>query len=123
VTIFSALRDPLLWSDEFVIENVLGIDEKKSSISLIGNTATIVTVGNQFFEGCPVDIIFSLEGRVNRLIIFKLTHVVSQQVLTDQVIGVIESIDLVPTERFELLSLNQDGVEPAETIDGLSELS
>lgn len=78
VSFFSAHRNPLLRSYESIIEDVVGVDSKESSVGVISDTTTIVTHGNQIFEGLPIDIVLSFEGWINRLSILKFTHVLGK---------------------------------------------
>lgn len=122
VTFFSSRWYPLLGSDESIAEDVVRINSKESSISVISYTTTIVTLGNENFESCPVDVFFGFEGWIHWLSILEFAHVLGQQTLANIKIRISESIDLIPTERLELLPLDQNRMEPAESVDSFSEL-
>jgi len=120
--VFSSVNGtPFLNSDQLVAEYIFAVDIDQVSISLVGNTTTIVGVGNQGTDSLPVNGLVGFEVRVSDSIL-EASHVDGQYILTDGVIRVVESIRSVETEGLELLSLNEHSMEPHQTEASLAEL-
>lgn len=122
VELFSASWSPPLKGDEIIIEDFLGIDLDQASIAIICNSTTIVGFGNQILNGLPRDgLLFVILLICNAIL--EASHVNGKQILADRIVGVVEVIGDVPSEGLELLTLDQDSMEPTKTINCLSEFS
>lgn len=96
VEFLSASRSPSLQGDKVVIEDLLGIDLDKASVTIVGNSTTIVGFCNQILDGLPRNgsfLVILFRGNT----VLQATHVNSEQVLTDRVVGIVEVIGDVPT--------------------------
>jgi hypothetical protein len=96
VEFLSASRSPSLQGDKVVIEDPLGIDLDKTSITIVGNSTTIVSFCNQILDGLPRNgsfLVILFRGNT----VLQATHVNSEQVLTDRVVGIVKVIGDVPT--------------------------
>jgi len=121
VVLLSALGAPSLHRDEVIVEQLIAVNCDELAIIIIGNTATIVCLGNQVADGLPWDWLVGLEvGVLDTLLV--AAHVQGECVLADLVVRIIETVGNVPTKRLELLTFNKNGVEPHETVDSLAEL-
>ena len=96
VEFLSASRSPSLQGDKVVIEDLLGIDLDKASVTIVGNSTTIVSFCNQILDGLPRNgsfLVILFRGNT----VLQATHVNSEQVLTDRVVGIVKVIGDVPT--------------------------
>jgi hypothetical protein len=96
VEFLSASRSPSLQGDKVVIEDLLGIDLDKASVTIVGNSTTIVSFCNQILDGLPWNgsfLVILFRGNT----VLQATHVNSEQVLADRVVGIVEVIGDVPT--------------------------
>ena len=122
VELFCASWSPPLKGDEIIIEDFLGIDLDQASIAIICNSTTIVGLGNQILNGLPRDgLLFVILLICNAIL--QASHVNCKQIFADRIVGVVEVIGDVPSEGLELLTLDQDSMEPTKTIYCLSEFS
>lgn len=113
---------PLLWSDEAWVEDLFCVDLNQATISIVSDTPTVVGLSDQILDSLPWELSLSVVV-FRRFVVLQSSHVNGKQILAHRVIRVIEVVRDVPTESLELLALNQDGMEPAESIHGLSKCS
>jgi hypothetical protein len=113
----------LLKSDQVVIKDLVSIHVQETSIVVISYSTTVVTRGDESNDCRPWDWSLGLVRLVNWFAISHLTEINGKEILAYQEVRVIESVLDVPTERFELFTLDEDGVEPGKTVDSLSEFS
>ena len=98
VKILGSIWSPSLRSDEVVIEDFFGIDLHKSSISIVSNSTTVVSLGNEILNGSPVNWSSLVVGFIDWLSVNLFTKIVGNQIIAYLVIRVIESISNVPAE-------------------------
>jgi hypothetical protein len=121
--LLTAIWPPSVSANQVLVEYFLGINLDESSIPIVGDPSTIISSCNQISNCWPWKWSSLVVGFILGLSINLLTHVDGKQVFTDVVVRVIESVLDIPAQGLEFLSLDQDGVEPAQTEHGLSEVS
>ena len=104
-----------------IVEDLLSVDSEQTPVSVISDSTTVVTLGDQSVDGGPWNWVFASVALFS-LVFDEFTHVHGKDILADLEVRVVESVLHVPTEGFELLTLNENGVEPGQSEDGLSEL-
>ena len=120
VVFLGADGSPLFKGDKAILEDFIGVDLDETTITIVCDTTTVVTLGDQVLDGLPWDLALLV---VNIGHISDSAHVVGNGVLANLVIRVVEGVTNVPTEGLELLTLSEHGVEPGETEDSLSEFT
>jgi hypothetical protein len=95
IELLSADRSPLLKCDEAIFEDLLGVDLDKTTITIISDTTTVVTLGDQVLDCLPWDLAL-LVVKVGYL--SDSAHVVGNRVLANLVITIVERVSDVPTE-------------------------
>lgn len=62
VEFFGADGSPSLRRHELIIEDFSGVRLDKTSVTIVGDTTTIVTLGNLVLDGLPWDFALNVEG-------------------------------------------------------------
>lgn len=120
VVFLGADGSPLFKGNKAIFEDFLGVDLNETTITIVCDTTTVVTLGDQVLDGLPWDLALLV---VNIGHISDSAHVVGDGVLANLVIRVIERVTNIPTEGLELLTFSEHSVEPGETEDSLSEFT
>lgn len=120
VVFLGADGSPLFKGNKAIFEDFLGVDLNETTITIVCDTTTVVTLGDQVLDGLPWDLALLV---VNIGHISDSAHVVGDGVLANLVIRVIERVTNIPTEGLELLTFSEHSVEPGETEDSLSKVS
>lgn len=122
VVFLSAEGTPFVNGNESIFEDFLGVDLDEAAIALVSDTTTVVGFGNQVLDSVPLNLlalpVFAFEAGV-----LDAAHVVGNNVFANRVVRVVEGVVDIPAESLELLPLNENGVEPGETEDSLSEVA
>lgn len=111
---------PLLWCNQLIVEDLIGVDIYEADISTISDSTTIVGCSNQVLDGLPRDGSL-LVVRVDWSIVLQTAHVIGKCISAHLPIRIVERICVVPAERLELLTLEEQRMEPAKTKDSLAE--
>lgn len=110
---------PFIDANQDVFEDLLSIDINKTTIAFISDTSSIVTLSNEELKGLPLDFTLDIVWVGHQL--SDSSHIGSDGVLANLVVGVIERVRDIPTESLELLTFSEHGVEPGQTEHSFSE--
>lgn len=91
VVLLSANRLPLINANEGIFEDFLGVDLDKATITVICDTTTIVTLGNEVLDGLPWSLTLDEVG-IGHLLIGVFAHVIGNRVLADLIVGVVKGV-------------------------------
>ena len=117
-----ARRSPaFLRMNQVLSEDICGINLDETSVPIISDSASIVGFGNEILNGLPGDGLFAIETLRSLVVLILFAHVVREALHTHAEVRVVESVAHIPAERLKLLALNQQSVEPAQTVNGLAE--
>jgi len=93
VQLLSVFWLPLVNSNTISSKDFLGVDLNKSSISVICNTTTIVTVSDQLLHGCPWDRALRIVAWIRGAVLNDVaSHVICERVFTDLIVRIVESV-------------------------------
>lgn len=120
VVFFCANWSPFLNCDKNLIEDLFSVDLNETAITIISDTTSVVALCDQVLNGLPWNLALLV---VNIGHVCDSAHVVSNGILANLVITIVERVGDVPTKSLELLALSQHSVEPSETKHCLSEFA
>lgn len=119
--LFSSIWSPFLRSNEVVIEDFFGVNIDKFSISVISYSTSIVALSDKILDCFPWNWLLFVICFINNFTFFSSTKVVGNEILADTVVRLIEGVLDIPSKSSELLSFNDQSMEPGKTEDSLSE--
>lgn len=107
--------------DQVLFEDICCVNLDQSSVSIIGDTSSIVCLRDEILDGLPGDGLFAIESFRCLIVLILAAHIVCQALHAHAEVRIVEGVADVPSERLKLLALNKKRVEPAKTVDCLAE--
>ena len=107
--------------NQVLFEYMCSVNLDETPVTIVSDSSSIVGFSNEILDGLPGNGLFAIKALRRLVVLVLLAHVESEAFHANAEVRVIEGVTHVPAESLELFALNEQSVEPAQTVDGLAE--